>query len=422
MTHILEELGWRGLITQSTDLGALRQAMDAGPITFYCGLDPTAPSLHHGHLVQLLTMRRLQRAGHRPLALVGGSTGLIGDPKPTAERQLRSKDIVAGWVERINAQIRPFLDFSGDHAARLVNNLDWTQPLSTIDFLRDIGKHFSVSRMLAKDAVSARMDSETGISYTEFSYQLLQALDFLELFRRYGCTLQTAGSDQWGNMTAGLDLLRRTEAVTAHAFSTPLLTKSDGTKFGKSEGGTIWLDPAMTSPYAFYQFWLNAEDAQVGVYLKVLTERSAEEVEALVDQATSQPAGRAAQRALARELTALVHGRAECALVEAAAAALFGRAELLSLDEATLGAALAEAPGVQVRAGSNSTLAELLEASGLVESRSAARRAVAEGGAYVNNQRASDPLAIPAEADWLHGRYLVLRRGKQHVAGVRRTR
>jgi len=422
VTHILEELGWRGLITQSTDLGALRQAMDAGPITFYCGLDPTAPSLHHGHLVQLLTMRRLQRAGHRPLALVGGSTGLIGDPKPTAERQLRSKDIVAGWVERINAQIRPFLDFSGDHAARLVNNLDWTQPLSTIDFLRDIGKHFSVSRMLAKDAVSARMDSETGISYTEFSYQLLQALDFLELFRRYGCTLQTAGSDQWGNMTAGLDLLRRTEAVTAHAFSTPLLTKSDGTKFGKSEGGTIWLDPAMTSPYAFYQFWLNAEDAQVGVYLKVLTERSAEEVEALVDQATSQPAGRAAQRALARELTALVHGRAECALVEAAAAALFGRAELLSLDEATLGAALAEAPGVQVRAGSNSTLAELLEASGLVESRSAARRAVAEGGAYVNNQRASDPLAIPAEADWLHGRYLVLRRGKQHVAGVRRTR
>lgn len=422
MTHILEELGWRGLITQSTDLGALRQAMDAGPITFYCGLDPTAPSLHHGHLVQLLTMRRLQRAGHRPLALVGGSTGLIGDPKPTAERQLRSKDIVAGWVERINAQIRPFLDFSGDHAARLVNNLDWTQPLSTIDFLRDIGKHFSVSRMLAKDAVSARMDSETGISYTEFSYQLLQALDFLELFRRYGCTLQTAGSDQWGNMTAGLDLLRRTEAVTAHAFSTPLLTKSDGTKFGKSEGGTIWLDPAMTSPYAFYQFWLNAEDAQVGVYLKVLTERSAEEVEALVDQATSQPAGRAAQRALARELTALVHGSAECALVEAAAAALFGRAELLSLDEATLAAALAEAPGVQVRAGSNSTLAELLEASGLVESRSAARRAVAEGGAYVNNQRASDPLAIPAEADWLHGRYLVLRRGKQHVAGVRRTR
>jgi tyrosyl-tRNA synthetase len=274
--------------------------------------------------------------------------------------------------------------------------------------------------MLAKDAVSARMDSAAGISYTEFSYQLLQALDFLELFRRYGCTLQTAGSDQWGNMTAGLDLIRRSESVIAHAIGTPLLTKADGTKFGKSEGGAIWLDPAMTSPYAFYQFWLNAEDAQVGSYLRVMTDRSREQIDELVDLVASRPAAREAQRALARDLTTLVHGAAECARVEAAAAALFGRADLIGLDEATLAAALAEAPGVHVPAGGQASLAELLEASGLVDSRSAARRAVAEGGAYLNNQRATDPMAVPGEADWLHGRYLVLRRGKQHVAGVHR--
>lgn len=421
MSHILDELAGRGLIAQSTDLAALRAALDAGPVTFYCGFDPTAPSLHHGHLVQLLTMRRLQRAGHRPLALVGGSTGLIGDPKPSAERQLNSKETVASWVERIRAQITPFLDFSGPHAAQLVDNLDWTGPLSAIDFLRDVGKHFTVNRMLAKDAVSARLSSDTGISYTEFSYQLLQALDFLELYRRHGCLLQTAGSDQWGNMTAGLDLLRRAEGVTAHALGTPLLTRSDGTKFGKTEGGAIWLDPAMTSPYAFYQFWLHAEDAQVGAYLRVMTDRSAAEIDELQAATASRPAAREAQRALAGDLTTLVHGAAECARVEAAAAALFGRAELAELDEPTLAAALAEAPGTELPRGERRTLAELLEASGLVESRSAARRAVADGGAYLNNRRATDPLQVPDEGEWLHGRFLVLRRGKQHVAGVRRT-
>jgi tyrosyl-tRNA synthetase len=420
VSHILDELGWRGLIAQSTDLDALRAALDEGPLTYYCGFDPTAPSLHHGHLVQLLTMRRLQRAGHRPLALVGGSTGLIGDPKPTAERQMQAKEVVADWVQGIEAQIRPFLDFDGSYAARLVNNLDWTGPLSTIDFLRDVGKHFSVNRMLGKDAVTARMESENGISYAEFSYQLLQALDFLELHRRYGCRLQTAGSDQWGNMTAGLDLLRRADGVVAHALGTPLLTKADGTKFGKSEGGAVWLDPGLTSPYAFYQFWLHAEDAQVGDYLRVMTDRGAEEIAALEDSVRERPGAREAQRTLARDMTTLVHGAHQCAQVEAAAAALFGRAELGSLDVATLRAALAEAPHVVLVPGEVPTLAELFERTGLVNSRSAARRAVQEGGAYVNNQRATDPLAAPAAEDWLHGRYLVLRRGRQQVAGVER--
>lgn len=420
MTHVLDELAWRGLLAQTTDLGALREAFDAGPVTYYCGFDPTAPSLHHGHLVQLLTMRRLQRAGNKPLALVGGSTGLIGDPRPTAERQLQSKDVVAGWVERIADQIRPYLDFDGAYGAQLVNNLSWTQPMSAIDFLRDIGKHFSVNRMLAKDAVSARLESETGISYTEFSYQLLQALDFLELNRRYGCTLQTAGSDQWGNMTAGLDLLRRADGVTAHALGTPLLTKADGTKFGKSEGGAIWLDPQLTSPYAFFQFWLQAEDAQVGHYLRVMTDRTPEEIAAL-DEATAQrPGAREAQRTLARDVTTLVHGAAECERAEAAAAALFGRGELAALPEATLDAALREVPSVELAPAETPTFAELFEAAGLVESRSAARRAATEGGLYLNNARITDALATPGAGDWLHGRFLVLRRGRQNVAGVRR--
>lgn len=425
MTHILDELHWRGLIAVSTDLGALRDVMDAGPITYYCGFDPSAPSLHHGHLVQILTVRRLQRAGHRPLALVGGSTGLIGDPRPTAERQLHDRDTVAGWVDRIKVQIEPFLDFTGPYAARMVNNLDWTAPLSALDFLRDIGKHFSVNRMLSREAVSARLASESGISYAEFSYQLLQALDFVELNRRYGCLLQTGGSDQWGNLTAGLDLLRRVAGVSGHAFGTPLLTKADGTKVGKTDGGAVWLDPALTSPYAFFQFWLHIEDAVIGSYLRILTDRGREEIAALEEATRQRPGAREAQRTLARDLTGLVHGAAECARVESAAAALFGRAELAALDEATLGAALAEAPGVDIPAVSTAAavapnMAELLEATGLVESRSAGRRAVAEGGAYLNNARITDATAVPAEGDWLHGRFLVLRRGRQQVAGVRR--
>ena len=421
MTHVLDELAWRGLLAQTTDLAALRAAFDAGPVTYYCGFDPTAPSLHHGHLVQLLTMRRLQRAGNRPLALVGGSTGLIGDPRPTAERQLQAKETVAGWVERIAGQIRPYLDFEGAFAAQLVDNLSWTAPLSAIDFLRDVGKHFSVNRMLAKDAVSARLESESGISYTEFSYQLLQALDFLELNRRHGCTLQTAGSDQWGNMTAGLDLMRRADGVTGHALGTPLLTKADGTKFGKSEGGAIWLDPELTSPYAFFQFWLQAEDAQVGTYLRIMTDRGAEEIAELEEATASRPGAREAQRALARELTTLVHGETECRRAEDAAAALFGRGELAELPEATLAAAIGEVPSVEAPPGDQRTLAELFEAVGLVESRSAARRAATEGGLYVNNVRATDALVTPDAGDWLHGRYLVLRRGRQHVGGIRRV-
>jgi tyrosyl-tRNA synthetase len=421
VTHVLDDLAWRGLLAQTTDLDALREAFDAGPVTYYCGFDPTAPSLHHGHLVQLLTMRRLQRAGNKPLALVGGSTGLIGDPRPTAERQLQSKETVAGWVDRIADQIRPYLDFDGTYGAELVNNLTWTQPMSAIDFLREVGKHFSVNRMLAKDAVSARLESESGISYTEFSYQLLQALDFLELNRRYGCTLQTAGSDQWGNMTAGLDLLRRADGVAAHALGTPLLTKADGTKFGKSEGGAIWLDPELTSPYAFFQFWLQAEDAQVGTYLRVMSDRSAEEIAALDEATASRPGAREAQRTLARDMTTLVHGELECSRAEAAGAALFGRGELTELPESTLEAAIREVPSVEVGPADASTLAELFESAGLVDSRSAARRAATEGGLYVNNVRASDALATVAEGEWLHGRFLVLRRGRQNVAGVRRS-
>ena len=340
---LLDDLEWRGLLATSTDLGALREAFDAGPVTFYVGFDPTAPSLHHGHLVQVLTARRLQRAGHRPLALVGGSTGLIGDPKPNSERVLNTKETVAAWVENIRAQIEPYLAFDGDNAAVLVNNLDWTEPMSAIDFLREVGKHFRVNKMITKEAVAARLHSEQGISYTEFSYQLLQGLDFLELYRRYGCTLQFGGSDQWGNLTAGLDLIHRVEPrATVHAFATPLLTKADGTKFGKTEGGALWLDPGLTSPYAFYQFWLNTDDRDVVTYLKALSFRPRAEIEELEKAVADAPRARAAQRALAGELTALVHGEAECDAVLAASAALFGGGSLVDLDAGTLAAAVAE--------------------------------------------------------------------------------
>ena len=311
MTGILEELKWRGLVALSTDEDAFRAALAAGPVTFYCGFDPTAPSLHFGNLLQLLTVRRLQDAGHRPLVLVGGSTGLIGDPKPTAERVLNSKETVAEWVDRIRVQVSRYVSFDGDNAAQVVNNLDWTAPMSTIDFLRDIGKHYRVSRMLAKEAVSARLESLEGISYTEFSYQILQGMDYLELYRRYGCTLQTGGSDQWGNITSGVDLIHRVEGVSVHALATPLLTQADGSKYGKTESGTVWLDPEMTTPYAFYQFWLNVEDASVATLLRAMSFRPREEIEALEKVAAERPAAREAQRALARELTTVVHGADE---------------------------------------------------------------------------------------------------------------
>ncbi|WP_163510732.1 tyrosine--tRNA ligase [Fodinicola acaciae] len=418
MTHILDDLAWRGLIAQSTDLDALRAAMDTGPITYYVGFDPTAPSLHFGNLMQVLTARRLQLAGHRPLALVGGATGLIGDPKSTSERTLNPPEVVASWVEKIKAQIEPFLDFTGDNAATVVNNLDWTAPMSAIDFLRDIGKHFRVNKMLAKEAVAARLQSDAGINYTEFSYQILQGMDFLELYRRHGCVLQTGGSDQWGNLTAGVDLIHRVEGVSVHALATPLILKADGTKFGKTETGTVWLDPELTSPYAFYQVFVNADDVKVIDYLKTMSFRSREEIEALEEAVASRPGAREAQRALAEDLTTLLHGETACRQVIAASQALFGRGELAELDEKTLASALAEAGSVEVP-DPVPTLAELLRDSGLCKGLGDARRTVAEGGAYVNNVRATDADAPPPAESLLFGSWLVLRRGRRNVAGVR---
>ncbi|MFZ5872287.1 MAG: tyrosine--tRNA ligase [Actinomycetota bacterium] len=417
MTQILDELRWRGLVAESTDEVALREALDAGPMTFYVGFDPTARSLHVGHLVQVLTARRLQLAGHRPVALVGGATGLIGDPKASGERTLNDPDVVAAWVDRIRGQVEPFLDFTGPNAALMVNNLDWTGSLSAIELLRDIGKHFSVNRMLDREAVAARL-ATTGISYTEFSYVLLQSNDYLELHRRHGCSLQLGGSDQWGNITAGCELIRRVEGHRVHALATPLLTKADGTKFGKTEGGTVWLDPELTSPYAFFQFWLGAEDASVGSYLRVFTFRTPEEITELERATSERPFAREAQRVLARDVTTLVHGADAAARAEAAAGALFGRGELAALDERTLADALAQLPVGQVRKEDLADVPRLLAAAGVVPSVSAGRRVVAEGGAYVNNVKVSDAQAgVPVE-QLLHGRWLVLRRGRRTLGAV----
>jgi tyrosyl-tRNA synthetase len=416
VTDILDELHWRGLVAQSTDEAPLREALAAGPVTFYVGFDPTAPSLHIGHLVQVITARRLQDAGHRPLALVGGATGLIGDPKASGERSLNDPEQVAGWVDRLRAQIEPFLSFEGPAAARMVNNLDWTSQMSAIELLRDVGKHFSVNRMLDREAVAARLAS-TGISYTEFSYVLLQSNDFLELFRRHGCTLQLGGSDQWGNLTAGAELIRRAEGARSHALATPLLTKADGTKFGKTESGTVWLDPELTSPYAFFQFWLNAEDAGVGQYLRVFTFRSREEIAELERATAERPQAREAQRALARDVTTLVHGADAAAKAEDAGHALFGRGDLRELDERTLADALAELPRATVSVG-QLDVPHLLAATGIVPSISAGRRAVAEGGAYVNNVKVTDGATAVTEDDLLHGRWLVLRRGRRTLGAV----
>jgi tyrosyl-tRNA synthetase len=421
VADIVDELQWRGLIAQTTDEEALRAAFAAGPVTVYCGFDPTAPSLHLGNLLQILTLRRLQRAGHRPIGLVGGATGLIGDPSGrSAERILNDAEIVEGWVARIRAQIERYLEFAdGPTGALVVNNLDWTSGLSAIALLRDIGKHFSVNQMLQKESVSARLQGG-GISYTEFSYMILQSMDYLELYRRYGCALQIGGNDQWGNITAGLDLIRRVEGGTAHALTTPLITKADGTKFGKTATGTVWLDPALTSPYAFYQFWINADDQDVANYLRVFSFKPREEIEALEKESVDRPAARMAQRALAEELTTLVHGAEECGRVVAASQALFGRGELSALDDATLGAALAELP--HARVGSQiPSVVDLFVQTGLAPSRSAARRAITEGGAYLNNRKVTDENAVPQVSDLLHGRWLVLRRGKRNLAGVEMT-
>ncbi|WP_028635869.1 MULTISPECIES: tyrosine--tRNA ligase [unclassified Nocardioides] len=414
---LLDDLEWRGLIAHSTDLDALREALAGGSVRFYVGFDPTAPSLHMGHLVQVLTARRLQLAGHTPYALVGGATGMIGDPRDSGERTLNSLDTVKEWVERVRGQIEPFLSFEGENAATMVNNYDWTASLSTIDFLRDIGKHFPVNRMLARDVVSRRL--ETGISYTEFSYVLLQSLDFLNLFRDHGVALQFGGSDQWGNLTAGVELIRRADGGKAHAFATPLLTRADGTKYGKTEGGALWLDPDMMSPYAFYQFWLNTEDEKVGELLRVFTFLSRAEIEELEAQHAEKPFLRAGQRALAEHVTTLVHGAAETERIKAASAALFGGGDLRAVGWPTLHAALGTARElVTVPADAVPTIVDLLVATGLVQSKGEARRAVAEGGAYLNNDRVEDPDYVPSDADLIEDRLLVLRRGKKSFAGV----
>ena len=417
--HVLDDLEARGLLAHATDPDALRAELSARQVTFYVGFDPTAPSLQIGNLVQLLTARRLQQAGHRPLVLVGGATGLIGDPREVGERTLNSKDDVAGWVQRIREQVERFVRFEGDNGATVVNNLDWTGPLSTVDFLRDIGKHFPVNRMLGRDVVRTRL--EAGISYTEFSYVLLQAMDYLELFRRHGCRLQSGGSDQWGNLTAGVELVRRADGATVHAFATPLVTQADGTKFGKTADGTVWLDSSMTSPYAFHQFWLRADDAKVGEYLRIFTFRSLAEIERLEDEHRERPAARSAQRALAADVTDLVHGEAARVAAESAAAALFGRGELRDLDSGTLTAALSETPHADAQPSSSGlpTLVDALVLTGLCSSRAAARRTVAEGGAYVNNDRVEDgDSPLPDEAV-LDGGWVVLRRGRRAVAGLR---
>lgn len=424
MTDIVDELRWRGVLAQTTDEDALRKALADGPVSLYCGFDPTASSLHVGHLTQILTLRRFQLAGHRPIALVGGATGLIGDPKPSAERVLNDVETVREWVAALRGQLGAFLDFdsAGDAQALLVDNYEWTEGLSALELLRDFGKHFSVNQMLARETVKTRLDGE-GMSYTEFSYVILQSLDYLELYRRHGCTLQIGGSDQWGNITAGLDLIRRVLGNQphgpAHALTQNLLTKADGTKFGKTEGGAVWLDPELTTPYAFYQFWLNSDDRDVPRYLRTFSFRSREEIEELERATAERPQARAGQRALAEELTTLVHGADQCAAVVAASRALFGQGELADLDERTLAAALAELPHAQVT--ELAPVADLLAEVGLVPSKSAARRTINEGGAYLNNAKVAGEDAVATREDLIHGRWLVLRRGKRNLGAVELT-
>jgi len=427
---IIDELSWRGLIADTTDIGELREALNSDRVTFYAGFDPTAPGLHIGNLALLLTMRRLQLAGHRPIGLVGGATGLIGDPSgKSAERALNPRELVAQWVQRIRGEVSRFLDFdAGESSALVVSNLDWTEPMPVLDFLRDIGKHFSVNRMLDRESVKARLEAG-GISYTEFSYQLLQAMDYLELYRRHGCTLQLGGSDQWGNLVAGVDLIRRVESASVHALAIPLITRADGAKYGKTEGGAIWLSAELMSPFAFYQFWLNVADAEVPGLLRVFSFKSREEVEALEREGKERPAARVGQRALAEELTTLVHGAEECRRVGAASQALFGRGSLAELDERTLAAVAAEVRAVPIEVPAHGDavsatlsglppVANLMAAAGTVPTVSAGRRVIAEGGAYLNNQKVTNVGAIPGRQDLLHGRYLILRRGKHTVGAV----
>ncbi|MFM8405297.1 MAG: tyrosine--tRNA ligase [Actinomycetota bacterium] len=421
-TALLDDLQWRKSIAQTTDRSELASYLDGGSRSVYLGVDPTAPSMHLGNLVALTVLRRFQLAGHKPIALVGGATGLVGDPSGrNSERTLNDVELVEQWVGKIRSQLEGFLDFSGSNAAVMANNLDWTAPVSALQFLRDIGKHFSVNQMLARESVSARLEAG-GISYTEFSYQVLQAFDFLELFRRNACALQIGGSDQWGNIVAGVDLIRRVEGKSAHALTIPLMEKSDGTKFGKTASGAIWLDPEMTSPYAFFQFFLNSDDRDVENLLRSFSFKSHEELGALFDSLKTNPGAREAHRALAREVTTLIHGESQTHKVENAAKALFGQSEIRDLDADTLSAALSELPKTTITKGAPiPTWVDLIAATGIVESKSAARRVVKEGGAYINNEKISGEDFAPTTDHLLHGKFIVLRKGKRDLAAVEVT-
>ncbi|MBS42639.1 MAG: tyrosine--tRNA ligase [Nocardioides sp.] len=413
---LLDDLQWRGLLAHSTDLDALRDALSAGCVRYYVGFDPTAPSLHMGNLVQLVTARRLQEAGHTPYLLVGGATGMIGDPRDSGERTLNPTETVREWVARLTAQVSPFVSLEGDNAATVVDNYEWTKDLSTLEFLRDVGKHFPVNRMLARETVRRRLE-QGGISYTEFSYVLLQSYDFLRLHRQHGVSLQFGGSDQWGNITGGAELIRRADGATVHAFATPLITKADGTKYGKTEGGALWLDPDMMSPYAFHQFWLNVEDAKVGEMLRIFTFLDRARIEEIEAEHAEKPFLRLAQKVLADEVTTLVHGAEETEQAKAAAKALFGGGDLAGLTGPTLAAALA-GTGTTTVQGDPPPVVDLLVDTGLCKSKGEARRVVGEGGAYLNNERVNDVDAVPGPDDLVGGTWLVLRRGKKQFAGV----
>lgn len=416
MSDVLDELEWRGLIAQHSDIDKLRADLAEGPITFYCGFDPTAPSLHHGHLVAVKVMRHLQLAGHNPLVLVGGATGLIGDPRDKGERTLNTKDTVAQWALSLKSQLESLLDFEGENPARTVNNLDWTSELSAIDLLRDLGKHFRMGTMLSKDIVKRRLESNEGISYTEFSYQILQANDYLELYRRYNCTLEVGGNDQWGNLVGGMDLIHKVEGTSVHVLTNPLITKSDGSKFGKSEGGAIWLNPDMLSPYKFYQFWLNTADEDVVNMLKVFTFLSKEEIDELETMVHERPQARQAQRVLAEEVTTWVHGAENTERVKQASAVLFGRAEPIGLDERTLLDATAELPSAQATLGSD--IQDVLVELGLEKGRGAARRTIASGGVYINNVKVDDEDRVLEESDVLAGGVILIRKGRKNLTVV----
>lgn len=414
VADVIDELQWRGMIAQTTDLPALREALNAGPVTFYCGFDPTAPSLHHGHLVAVKLMRHLQLAGHNPLVLVGGATGLIGDPREKGERTLNERDVVAGWADSLRHQLESLLDFDGEHAARTVNNLDWTQSMTAVDFLRDLGKYFRVGTMLNKDIVARRLQSDEGISYTEFSYQILQANDFLELYRRYGCTLEVGGNDQWGNMVGGMDLIRKVEGAPAHVLTNQLIMKSDGTKFGKTAGGAVWLNPDMLSPYKFYQFWLNTEDADVIRMLKVFTFRSREEIEALEQALSENPGAREAQRVLAQDVTTWVHGAQTMERVEAASRVFFGKEDPHVLDADTLRDAVAEAPRAVGAVGQS--VVDVLVALKLEQGFGAARRTLSSGGVYINNVKVESADRVIEQDDVLAGGVVLVRKGRKNLA------